>query len=261
VSIACGIVIVLVVPIFWIPDVTDTTSIRFWGPWAAYAIALGGAAVTALAFGRPRGRLVLFAGSAITAIVVAGALARVSPVVAARLHPAGSTQATAGVTEPASSTAGQTGVSDVPVGPVMTPPAELLTGSPEDRTAWTSAEADAASALRDLTGENDIIVTNETTSFLVPALAGRLTYLSGAPYQGLYGSKATVAGIPDRIATSLAFTRALDADAYARLCKAGVTWGWIALDGTPLRSWEPYAATEFENDAVAVIRFNRGACE
>jgi hypothetical protein len=260
-SIGSGVVIVLVVPVFWIPDVVSTTSVRFWGPWAAYGLAavLGG--IVALALRSPRGRVALLAGSAITALVVAGALARVSPVVADRLHAGESpAQSEAASGDGASPPAQQSPVSDVPVGPVMTAPAELLTGSPPDRTTWTVDEADAAAALRELTNESDIVVTNDTTSFLVAALGQRLTYLSGAPYQGLYGSEASVAGIPERIATSLAFTRALDEAAFAALCDAGVTWGWIALDGTPLRSWEPYASVAYQNDSVAIVRINEGAC-
>lgn len=260
-SIGIGVVIVLVVPVFWIPDVVSTTSVRFWGPWAAYGLAavLGG--IVALTLHSPRGRVALLAGSAITALVVAGALARVSPVVADRLHagePGSQSEPASG--DLASPPAQQSPVSDVPVGPVMTAPAELLTGSPPDRTTWTADEADAAAALRDLTNETDVVVTNDTTSFLVAALGQRLTYLSGAPYQGLYGSEASVGGIPERIATSLAFTRVLDESAFAALCDAGVTWGWIALDGTPLRSWEPFASVAYQNDSVAIVRITGRAC-
>jgi hypothetical protein len=67
-------------------------------------------------------------------------------------------------------------------------------------------------------------------------------------------------GIPERIATSLAFARTSDPAAFAELCKAGVTWAWIALDGTPRRSWAPYATVMFQNDAVAVAQLNRRMC-
>ena len=261
VSVAAGVVIVLVVPVFWIPDVVSTTSIRFWGPWVAYALAVVVGCVVALTLRSSRGRLALLAGSVITVMVVAGALARVSPVVADRLHSSElpvQAESTGGDATPPPPQGSP--VSDVPVGPVMTPPAELLTGSPPDRTTWTAAEAEAAAVLRERTGESDIVVTNDTTSFLVPALGQRLTYLSGAPYQGLYGSEASVAEIPDRIATSLAFTRALDPAAFASLCGAGVTWGWIAVDGTPLRSWEPFASIAYQNDSVVIVRLNGRAC-
>jgi hypothetical protein len=136
----------------------------------------------------------------------------------------------------------------------------VLEGSPPERTAWSSAEIDAARFLAGATSEADILVTNDTTSFLVPALTARLTYLTGAPYQALYGGKGSVGEIPVRIATSLAFTREADPGAFAELCSAGVTWAWIALDGTALRAWEPYAHIEFANDAVAIARLDRSTC-
>jgi hypothetical protein len=142
----------------------------------------------------------------------------------------------------------------------MEPPADLLTGTPPERTTWGADEDAAARFVRDTLETSDVLVTNDTTSFLVPALTQRRTYLSGAPYQGLYGSAQSVQGIPQRIETSLAFTRGLDASAFAELCRAGVTWGWVALGDTPLRSWEPYAVTAFENDAVAVIRIDQDRC-
>ena len=114
--------------------------------------------------------------------------------------------------------------------------------------------------MRDTLLTSDVLVTNDTTSFVVPALTQRRTYLSGAHYQGLYGSADSVLGIPTRIETSLAFTRELDSAAFEELCRAGVTWGWVVLEGTPLRSWEPYAVTAFENDTVAVIRINQDSC-
>jgi hypothetical protein len=67
-------------------------------------------------------------------------------------------------------------------------------------------------------------------------------------------------GIPERIATSLAFARTSDPAAFAELCKAGATWAWIALDGTSRRAWEPYARVMFQNGAVAIAQLNREMC-
>ena len=149
---------------------------------------------------------------------------------------------------------------DVEIAPVMQPPADLLAGTPAERTTWSAAEDEAARFVRDTLATSDVLVTNDTTSFLVPALTQRRTYLSGAPYQGLYGSVESVEEIPSRIDTSLAFTRGLDARAFSELCDAGVTWGWIVRDDTPLTSWQPYAVTVFENDAVAVIQIDQDRC-
>jgi hypothetical protein len=256
-SVALGAAVILVVPVFWTPSPVSTSSLRFWGPWVAYAIAIGGGAAIAVVWGRSHRFAMVWGAASLTILVVAGSGARAMPVIAERYHPpsAGS-----------SSTAPDAGAADLGAGPegipapVMAAPDFLLEGSPADRTTWSAAEVDAARFLTTATGEEDIVVTNETTSFLVPALSRRLTYMTGAPYQGLYGGKGSVAGIPDRIATSLAFTREADEAAFATLCSAGVTWAWLALDGTALRTWEPLASVEFENEAVALARLDRSRC-
>jgi hypothetical protein len=248
-SAVCGGLVLAVVALIWARGSLATTSDRFWGPWVGYALAcLGGVAVVLVA-GKRRDRALKLVGSTLTILVIAGAGARAMPAVGNALH---SAEPAAGLSEGS--------ILDVAPGPVTTASEALLIGSPPDRSSWSQLEVDAARFLRNATGEADIVVTNETTSFVVPALTGRLTYLSGAPYQGLYGGKDSVAGIPQRIDTSLSFTRSADGQAFADLCAAGVTWAWIALDGTLLRNWEPYAQVEFENEAVAVARLDSGLC-
>lgn len=249
-SLVLGAAVVVVVPIVWIPDVVFPMSIRFFGPWIAYAVALVGGVLIAVLFGRRQWRGVLVVSS-VSILVFAGAASRISPVLADAMHSAPSAVASTG----AEATPG-----DIELAPVMEPPAELLTGTPPERTTWNADDAAAAKFVRDTLSTSDVLVTNDTSSFVVPALTQRRTYLSGAPYQGLYGSAESVLGIPARIATSLAFTRDLEATAFEELCRAGVTWGWAVLDSTPLRSWEPYAVTAFENDTVAVIRFDQDSC-
>lgn len=268
-SLVLGAAVVVVVPIVWIPDVVFPMSIRFFGPWIAYAIALLGGVVIAVLFGRQQWRAVLVISSA-SILVFAGAASRVSPVLADVIHssspapPAASSQGAEAspdtAVEATASVGAEATPGDIELAPIMEPPAELLTGTPPERTTWTVDDATAAQFVRDTLSTSDVLVTNDTTSFVVPALTQRRTYLSGVPYQGLYGSAESVLGIPARIETSLAFTRELDSASFAELCRAGVTWGWVVLDSTPLRSWEPYAVTVFENDTVAVIRINQDSC-
>lgn len=268
-SLLLGAVAVVVVPLLWIPNVVYPMSIRFFGPWIAYAIALVGGVIIALLFGRRHWRGVLVISS-LSILVFAGAASRVSPVLADIMHSADAESSVAlaveevlpaekssgvEVTVPAEATPG-----DIEIAPLMEPPADLLAGTPAERTTWGADEDAAARFVRDTLGTFDVLVTNDTTSFLVPALTQRRTYLSGAPYQGLYGSVESVQGIPARIDTSLRFIRDLDAPAFSELCRAGVTWGWIALDGTPLKSWEPYAVTVLKNDSVAVIQIVQDRC-
>jgi hypothetical protein len=258
-SLVLGAAVVIAVPIVWIPDVVYPMSIRFYGPWIAYAVAIIGGLIIALLLGRRQWRSILLISS-LSILVFAGAASRVSPVVAETLHSSSVASPAASSSEETPAVVAEDTPGDIAIAPVMEPPADLLTGTPPERTTWGADEDAAARFVRDTLETSDVLVTNDTTSFLVPALTQRRTYLSGAPYQGLYGSAQSVQGIPQRIETSLAFTRGLDASAFAELCRAGVTWGWVALGDTPLRSWEPYAVTAFENDAVAVIRIDQDRC-
>jgi hypothetical protein len=268
-SLVLGAVVVVMVPLVWIPDVVYPMSIRFFGPWIAYAVALVGGVLIAVLFGRRQWRGVLVVSS-VSVLVFAGAASRVSPVLADAMHSSPPAPPAASSPDPeasldtaveaAASVGAEATPGDIELAPVMEPPAELLTGTPPERTTWNADDAAAAQFVRDTLSTSDVLVTNDTTSFVVPALTQRRTYLSGAPYQGLYGSAESVVGIPARIAISLAFTRDLDATAFEELCRAGVKWGWVVLDSTPLRSWEPYAVTAFENDAVAVIRIDQDSC-
>jgi hypothetical protein len=256
-SLAAGVVVMLAVSVIWGQGSLDTASARFWGPWVGYALALiAGLLVMLLLSGR-RDRRQLWIGSTLTILVIAGGTARAMPAVAQIGH---SAEGQVALPESTTKPLGTHSLVDSAAAPVMAAPATLLTGSPPDRTGWSSAEADAARFLSGATTESDVIVTNETTSFLVPALTRRLTYMSGAPYQGLYGSKESVVGIPDRIATSQAFVGSADPSAFSQLCAGGATWAWIALDRTPRRSWAPYATVMFQNEAVAVARLDRHMC-
>ena len=268
-SLLLGAVVVVVVPLVWVPDVIYPTSIRFYGPWIAYGVAVVGGVAIAVMFGRRCWRSVLVISS-LSILVFAGAASRVSPVLADAMHASAVESTASPVVEtdvPADVMpvdegvgAAETTPGDIEIAPLMEPPADLLAGTPAERTMWSADEDAAAHFVRDTLGTFDVLVTNDTTSFVVPALTQRRTYMSGAPYQGLYGSVESVEEIPARIETSLAFTRGLDARAFSDLCTAGVTWGWVALDDTPVRSWEPYAVTAFENDAVAVIRLDQDRC-
>jgi len=248
-SMGLGAVVVVLVPLFWIPNVIYPTSVRFYGPWIAYGLAVGGGLAIATILGRRQWRAIAVI-SAISILVFAGAISRVSPVVADVVQSG----------DPETESIAEAPRGDLEIAPIMEPPAELLTGAPSERTTWGASEAEASLFVRQTLEMTDILVTNDTTSFIVPALTQRRTYVSGAPYQGLYGSKDSVLTIPERIETSLAFTRALDVEAFAELCRAGVTWGWVTLGETPLRSWAPYAEVIFMNDAVAIIRMRQDQC-
>lgn len=258
-SLGLGAAVVIAVPIVWIPDVVYPMSIRFYGPWIAYAVAIIGGLVIALLLGRRQWRSVLLISS-LSILVFAGAGSRISPVLADGLHSSSDASTATPSSDETPEDVAKDPPGDIAIASVTEPPVELLTGAPPERTTWGADEDAAARFVRDTLETSDVLVTNDTTSFVVPALTQRRTYLSGAPYQSLYGSADSVLSIPQRLETSLAFTRGLDAAAFTELCRSGVTWGWVVLGDTPLRSWEPYAVTVFENDAVAVIRIDQDRC-
>lgn len=260
--VAAGIAVV-VVPLVWIPDVIYPTSVRFYGPWIGYGIALLAAVVIGVAVGRRQWRGVGLAAF-ITVLVVASSVSRVSPVIAGVVHGGSTAEPTvtdiptlpaavgAESTAPGPDAAASQAPADAPASVPLEPPAAV--------TAWTSAEVEAANFLRSASDRASVIVTNDTNSYVVPALTGQQAFIAGAPYQSLYGSADSVSAIPERVATSQAFLRGLDSTAFATLCSTDVEWGWVRLDATPLRSWQPYAETAFANDAVAVIRIDQDRC-
>lgn len=253
-SLVAALPVVFVVSFLWAQGEPTTGSARFWGPPAAYALAIAAGAVIALVARARAPRHLVWIASSLTIIVVAGALARAVPLVATAMPKVPY------LTGPIGNIGSEWYVPDGSgAGPL---PSGVLAsvGLPPDRTAWSENHAEAGRFLVERTSEKDVVVTNDNTSFLVPALGQRLTYMSGAPYQWQYGSASTVGGIQDRVAVSQAFVNSADAQAFSSLCAAGVTWMWVAHDLAERRDWAPYASTEFENDEVTLARLERGLC-
>ena len=142
------------------------------------------------------------------------------------------------------------------VNPPVTP-----SGLSFDDNSWSELEVAAARFLVSNSSDNDIIVTDRTSSWLVAALTGRRTFISGAPYQQLYGRASAIEAIPGRVGVSQRFGAApMQAD-FDELCAAGVTWGWFSPEaGNRIGSWAPYADVMFENESVQVIQLDRSNC-
>jgi hypothetical protein len=126
---------------------------------------------------------------------------------------------------------------------------------------WSNLEVEAAAFLRDQTVSADIIVTDRTFSALLPALTARRTYISGVPYQSLYGRADSVLQITGRVEVSQQFATAPTPADFAELCANGVTWGWITtVPDAAVVDWSPYATIALSNSAVTIIRFDRALC-
>jgi hypothetical protein len=253
-SLIAALPVVLVVSFLWAQGEPTTASARFWGPPLAYALAIGAGAVVAVGARAQAPRHLVWIASSLTVIVVAGALSRAVPVVATAMPKV------TYLTGPIGNIGAEWYVPDgAGAGPL---PAQVLAsvGLPPDRTSWSDQHAEAGQVLFASTSGEDILVTNDNTSFLVPALGQRLTYMSGAPYQWQYGSATTVGGIPERVAVSQAFVDSADPQAFATLCAAGVTWMWVDHGLTDRRDWAPFATVEFANDDVTLAQLERSLC-
>jgi len=136
----------------------------------------------------------------------------------------------------------------------------VLIPAPRDKATLSQDERDAADFLRQNAASSDILVTNETLTFTVPAFTGMRSFIAGSPYQLLYGGKASVGEIPERIAAALAFTTSPDDAMFATVCTAGVTWAWIARDLVPNASFDGYGSVAYENDGVTIIALDRSKC-
>ncbi len=244
-SLGAGIVLLALVSLIWAQGASGTLSVRAVAPLVAFMFS----AVAALAIGWSlRGRfsgpwvksaVVIF----ITILVSAALLARVTPVFG---QFGGMAAVGASPEAPISEAAAVTEVAATPVG---------------QDSEWSDLEVAAAAFLRANSKEDDIVVTNLTTSALVPALTGLRTYLTGAPYQSLYGRLPDVEAIAVRVNVSERFTsQPAEAD-FLELCSTGVTWVWISVATTESTVEGPsFAEPRYQNDAVTLLSLDQDAC-
>ena len=257
-ALAGALVALPVVAFAWAELAWEAGLQRFWGPWLGWGIALVTGVLVALVL-RPRRALVAVAVAAACVVAQAG-LGRLMPFTAEAF---GGPQLTAGQTPEAGQAPGPSEVAPAAVGAAVDAVAmaeQVSVPMPRLRTGWSSAEADAATWLRSHSDVRDVIVTNEVLAYVVPALTGMRTYISGAPYQASYGARGSVDGIPARIDTSMRFTTAPDDVTFAAMCEAVVSWAWVAKALAPTPAPGRYGEIAYENEDVAITRLGRGAC-
>lgn len=264
IAIIGGLLITPLIAVLWARGWPGFYIIRFWAPVTAFALALLIGCIVASTMSTRR----FAAGAAAfaTALLVASCCARALPVLSSAWTAQVGRPSASDPVEPATGdmivaaprpesefdpqSAGSPGdtASEAPA----TPDAPVI-AVPRGRVGWTADDAAAADFLRAAADRGDVIVTNESVSYVVPALTGLRTYLSGAPYQDLYGAKGDVDEIPARLETSMRFTSAPDSATRDALCDAGVRWAWIANDLPHPQTWEPYGEAVFRNDAVTIV--------
>jgi len=253
----------LVVSFIWTDQVWESGFGRFWAPWLGYLIALlAGFLVAAIV---PRKKIMTVFVVATTVLALQSSAARIVPIVGSLL---GGARDGAGVTTSEladislSESQSVTVVNEVVAteesmeAPEPEIVAESAFGVAVADRGWSQDEIGAAEYLKSNADSSDVIVTNETQGFIVPALAGLRSYITGAAYQGTYGDKASVVEIPSRIELSRRFIASPNMEDLSILCDTGVRWVWINKNLDP-----EFEGTGFGGSVVAVSVLSNASVE
>jgi hypothetical protein len=258
ISAGLGLVLFAAASMLWRQGASGVVSVRALAPILVMVAAAVGALLLCWAFRRLRvgHGFALWVTVFITILVSASALGRATPLFnhsGALVSPAESSAVSPPGIDPSAPAI------DVAAVEVSAPSAAPPTGY--DDNSWSDLEVAAARFLVSNTSDNDIIVTDRTSSWLVPALTGRLTFMSGAPYQDLYGRASAVAAIPGRVVVSQRFASAPSQPDFDELCASGVTWGWFTPAARNLSGeWAPFGEVAFANDAVRLVKLDQSRC-
>jgi len=274
------LIAVISVPVFiavsfvWTDQVWESGFGRFYAPWLGWVLAaLVGLIVAALI---PTRRLV----SGITVFVIVlslgAAVSRFTPAVAAAL---GGTREGVGVgvadfadLPVRNSPEGQIEAFEVPVGevsevseviaedPVEPPALTSLFYWDRYESAWGATEMQFASELQAIVPAGDLIATNELFYPLIPALSERMTYLSAARYQELYGTVAGNLKIPAATDSIWQFFAEPNAVTAQPLCAESVRWLWLTSADPAAYLQVSGLTAELVSGENALIRLPNGFC-
>ena len=232
----------------WPSGASDVVSARFLGPLAAWIFGL---LVGALALVRASRSTALAVFC--TSLVVAAMFGRVITV-GGDVGLESTTGRNTLVAPIASEAAATKSASSPTLGPAPAV-AESGTGS-SLAVAWSTAHDQAARWLAGAVGAQEVVATNEISSSMLPAVARVRTYLSGLPYQELYGSRERAMDIPERAMISMQLGGVLSEESAQSLCAQEVRWLWIEGSANPLDL--PIA---FQNAAVDIYRLSDATCQ
>lgn len=123
---------------------------------------------------------------------------------------------------------------------------------------------DALEWLRANSGPDDLVATNRqcadhearfpdcaATWSLVAAVTGRRVYAEIPEF-----TRSVWPEIDQRAVVTIAFVDAPSSETAMKLSTASVSWVYVDKAVTVVRSWEPWARIEYENDLAAVLRLN-----
>ena len=266
-ALLAGLVGFLAVSYIWTDQVWESGFGRFWSPWIGLAIPASVGLLVALV--RRQKAPLTFITVAVLVLMVEASLSRGTPIVAAAV---GGARDGAGIRAAQLADPGLVGTSGVarsgapgqqpnedPLGLESDQPTSAATGI-RPVHAWSPDQQAAAEFLRNEAGKGDVIVTNEVDAFLVPALTRRQAFISGSPYQALYGSTAAAELIPGRLAENAAFLERADPAIANVVCDSGARWVWFAADRAPSIDPASFGSVALSNDSVTIIRFDSSTC-
>jgi len=257
-SVISAAVSIIAVSYVWTDQVWESGFGRFYAPYLGYVLALIFGILLMLFHSRRGLQTVLVIVT--TVLVLQGSVARSVPILGALFGGArdGFTASASELADisiredPAESN------SSVPTAEDVLDEIRIANNDPWERSAWSELDVAAASFLSLNAQSQDVVVTNETLSYLVPALTGLRTYMSGAGYQGTYGSPEFVDEIRVRVARSREFLTSPSTAEAVDFYSNGIRWVWASKSLNPNTDWTGIGEVAFANDAVEIVRINTG---
>ncbi len=269
-SLVVALLSLLLVSFIWTDQVWESGFGRFWAPWFGYLVSLIAGLIVAILVREKK--LVTLLVVATTVLTLQASAARVVPIVGSIL---GGARDGAGVTTSELADISVTESQSVTVVNEVVATEELVIDPEAEQQSdeqvsnesvaaiapgvavvdrgWSQDEIAAANYLQANANSSDVIVTNETQGFIVPALTGLRSYITGAAYQGTYGGKESVAEIPARIELSRRFIASPNVEDLSVLCAAGVKWIWVNKGLDPEFTGTLFGVSVISNTSVELV--------
>jgi hypothetical protein len=248
-SLVVAIISLVFVSYIWTDQVWESGFGRFWAPWFGYLVSLLAGLIIAVLVREKK--LVTLLVVATTVLTLQASAARIVPIAGSML---GGARDGAGLTTVELADISVTESQGVTRGNEVVAPGAV----PIDY-GWAQDEINAAEYLQANAAKSDVVVTNETQGFVIPALSGLRAYITGAVYQEIYGGKKSVVEIPVRIKLSRRFMASPNVEDLSVLCAAGVKWMWVNKYLDPEFTRSPFGVSVFSNASVELVEIQ--SCE
>jgi hypothetical protein len=248
-SLAGAIISLVLVSYIWTDQVWESGFGRFWAPWFGYLVSLFAGLIVAILVREKK--LVTLLVVATTVLTLQASAARVVPIAGSIL---GGARDGAGI-----STSELADISVAESQSVTAVNEVIEPGIASVDRGWSQDEVDVAIYLRANAAGSDVIVTNETQGFIIPALSGLRSYVTGEVYQGTYGGKESVDEIQARVELSRRFVASPNVEDLSGLCASGVKWIWVNKFLDPGFAGTPFGVSVVSNASVELVEIQ--SCE